>query len=53
MRKVDLSLAINYVIHRTADTRFQVAWFNNFDDAEQFLGGMAFGEKYEIAEVRR
>lgn len=53
MRKVDLSLAINYIIHRTNDITFQVAWFNNLDDAKQFLGEMAFGERYEIAEVRR
>lgn len=53
MRKVDLSLAIDYVIHRGNDTTFQVAWFNNLDDAEQFLGEMVFGERYEIAEVRR
>lgn len=53
MRKVNLLLTINYIIHRTNDTTFQVAWFKNFDDARQFLEEMEFGEFYEIAEVRR
>jgi len=53
MRKVDMNPAVNYIIHRTGDTTFQVAWFNNIDDAKQFLDVMIFGETYEIAEVRR
>lgn len=53
MREVDLNLAIDYIIHRKTDITFQVAWFNNIDDAKEFLEVMPLGVRYEISKVRR
>lgn len=55
MRKVDVVRPpINYVVlSRGSSKPYQIAWFVDAGDAEDFINSQRDSEEYEIAEVRK